>query len=108
MIGRAVVRPFGKVELADEALVTFVTVLVFASFVASAAEMKMAHGVMGQCRRLRQMNFEVAVSLRSLQRPVLIAFEATAFYEVGNHDDDVRVVIPNHLPEVFESRRDGT
>ena len=102
MIGRAVVRPFGKVELADEALVTFVTVLVFASFVASAAEMKMAHRVMRQRRRFHQMDFVIAVSLSAFQRPILVAFESPAFDEVGYHDDHVRVVLPNHLPEVFE------
>ena len=102
MVGRSVIWPFGEVKLTYETLVPFVTVLVFASFVASVAEMKVAHGVMRERGRFRQLDFEIAVSLSPFQRPILVALESPALDQVRHHDDDVSVVLPNHLPEVFE------
>lgn len=36
-------------------------------------------------------------------RPVLVAFDSAALYFPGHHGNDVRLVLPNHLPEAVLS-----
>lgn len=36
-------------------------------------------------------------------RPVLVAFGSAPLYFPGHHGNDVRLVLPNHLPEAVQS-----
>ena len=70
-----------------------------------ALQLKRANDVGGELLRVRQRDAHHAVGLRAARGPVLVALDARALLQAGEHDDGGAALLPHQPPEVGQRLR---
>jgi hypothetical protein len=90
-LGYALLRPVNELKLADGA----------ARAVTGVRHLKLPQNVLGHVVLGDGVDDEALVADRAVRGPVLVALLAAHLLKLRQHDDDRRVVLPEHAPEVI-------
>lgn len=86
----ALLGPVDELELSHRA----------ARAVASVGHLELAQYVLGHIVLGNRIDNEALVANRTIRRPVEVTLFATHLLQLGQHNDDRRIVLPQHAPEV--------
>lgn len=73
--------------------------------VTSVGHFKLSQNVLRHVVLSDRLDDEVQVAYRAFVRPILMAHVASHLIALGQHHDDVRVVLEDHAPEVVHRVR---
>ena len=96
--GNALFGPVGKLELADGARLS----------VAGVRHLELAQDVLRHVVLGDGFHDDVLVADGAIRRPVLVTLVLAHLLQFGQHDDDGRVVLPQHPPEILRRLHQGS